>query len=183
MDLGTFSMEYSRLDLKESSEQILSEIEPLAKKKHQDLKVVFDKDLPTIEFDKKYLEMIYQNLLSNAVKYTDDGGHIELRVKQVVKDEVVEGYKIPKQGFLISVKDNGYGIPERQQEKIFNKLFRAENARLKDTDGTGLGLYLIKRVVEYSGGNIWFRSKLKKGSTFFVYLPEKRQKEVQKSEQ
>jgi PAS domain S-box-containing protein len=183
MDLGTFSMEYSRLDLKESSEQILSEIEPLAKKKHQDLKVVFDKDLPTIEFDKKYLEMIYQNLLSNAVKYTDEGGLIELSVKQVVKDKVVDGYKIPKQGFLISVKDNGYGIPERQQDKIFNKLFRAENAKLKDTDGTGLGLYLLKRVVEYSDGNIWFISKLKKGSTFYVYLPEKRQKEVQKSEQ
>jgi PAS domain S-box-containing protein len=174
LDLGTFNLDYSKLDIEKSAEQIIKEIRPLANKKQLELKINFAKNLPSIEYDKKYLEMIYQNLLSNAVKYTDEAGTIELGAKPVDVGEAIEDYKAPERGVLITVKDNGFGIPERQQVKIFNKLFRADNAKLKDTDGTGLGLYLLKRVVEYSNGNIWFKSKLKKGTTFFVFLPLKK---------
>jgi len=70
--------------------------------------------------------------------------------------------------------DTGYGIPKNQQEHIFTKLFRADNVRDKDTDGTGLGLYIVKSIVENSGGKVWFTSKGEKGdtgTTFYVTLP------------
>jgi two-component system sensor histidine kinase VicK len=72
---------------------------------------------------------------------------------------------------LISVADTGYGVPEDAQQKIFTKMFRADNARTKDPNGTGLGLYIIKATVEQTGGKIWFESKENKGSTFSVSLP------------
>ena len=72
----------------------------------------------------------------------------------------------------ITVSDTGLGIPKEEQGKIFSKLFRATNARMSATDGTGLGLYIVKSVVEHSGGSIWFESVEGKGTTFFVTLPK-----------
>ena len=76
----------------------------------------------------------------------------------------------------MKISDTGYGIPKNQQDKIFTKLFRADNVRDKDTDGTGLGLYIVRSIVENSGGKVWFKSlggEENKGTTFFVTLPLK----------
>ena len=72
---------------------------------------------------------------------------------------------------LISVADTGYGIPKAAQSRIFTKMFRADNVRVKDPNGTGLGLYIIKETVEKTGGKIWFKSKENQGSTFYVSIP------------
>ena len=77
----------------------------------------------------------------------------------------------------IEVSDNGYGIPKYQQDKIFTKLFRADNAMEIDPNGTGLGLYILKLLVTQAGGKIWFRSEQNKGSAFYVCLPTKPVKE------
>jgi two-component system sensor histidine kinase VicK len=103
--------------------------------------------------------MIFQNLLSNAVKYTPEKGKININIKK-------DGLNV-----LISVADAGYGIPSNVQSKIFTKMFRADNARVKDPDGTGLGLYIIKSTLEKTGGKIWFESVENKGSTFYVTIP------------
>jgi signal transduction histidine kinase len=108
--------------------------------------------------------MIIQNILSNAIKYTQDGGEVSVDISLADKKNI-----------QLKVTDNGYGIPENQQDKIFTKLFRADNVRKNDTDGTGLGLYIVKSVVENSGGKIFFESTGKKpGTTFFVILPIKK---------
>ena len=73
--------------------------------------------------------------------------------------------------FSYVVQDSGIGIPTDQQDKVFQKLFRADNAREGDTDGTGLGLYLVKLIIEKMGGTIRFESSEGKGTTFFVRLP------------
>lgn len=71
---------------------------------------------------------------------------------------------------MIRVSDNGYGIPADQQSKVFTKLFRARNAKIRDTEGTGLGLYIVKSIVDHTGGEIGFKSKENKGTIFHVTL-------------
>lgn len=171
LELGTFVLDSEKLNPKDCAEQILIEIKTKSDEKKQKLDIVFDPKTPEIIFDKKYLEMLYQNLLSNAVKYTPEKGKIELTVRAAKTGEVIDGYKIPKAGIIITVADNGYGIPKNQQDKIMTKLFRADNALDKDADGTGLGLYIIKSVIDHSNGNLWFKSVENKGTTFHAYLP------------
>lgn len=103
--------------------------------------------------------IIFQNLISNAVKYTPEGGSVTCSL--VSKDHNI----------LISVADTGFGIPVDQQDKIFTKLFRADNVRQKETEGTGLGLYIVKAIVDQSEGKIWFESQENKGTTFTISLP------------
>lgn len=171
LELGTFVLDSEKLNPKDCAEQILIEIKTKSDEKKQKLNIVFDPKTPEIVFDKKYLEMLYQNLLSNAVKYTPEKGKIELTVRGAKADEVIDGFKIPKAGIIMTVADNGYGIPKAQQDKIMTKLFRADNALDKDAEGTGLGLYIIKSVINHSNGNLWFKSVEKKGTTFHAYLP------------
>jgi two-component system sensor histidine kinase VicK len=73
---------------------------------------------------------------------------------------------------VVEIKDCGLGIPEDHQNKIFSKFFRAKNAVLMDTEGSGLGLYIIKAIVESSKGKIWFTSEENKGTTFWFTLPK-----------
>jgi len=114
---------------------------------------------PTVKAPPKHLFQALENLLSNAVKYTPKGGKVSV-VADYKKDEVI-----------ISVADNGIGIPEKDQKKIFTKFFRAGNAVLKETEGSGLGLNVVKSYVEEAGGKIWFESVEGKGTTFFISLP------------
>src|SRR3989338_4281233 len=104
------------------------------------------------------IRMIFQNLLGNAVKYVSKDGKISLDIS------------VQKQNALIKIWNNGMGIPKEAQPKIFTKLFRDDLAKQKDPDGTGLGLYIAKTVVENSGGKIWFESE-DKDTTFYVTLP------------
>ena len=110
------------------------------------LKRGYDKSLPMINADPSFIRIIFQNLLSNAVKYTQSGGEIELNVA------------LQEQDALITIKDNGYGIPKDEQDKMFVKFFRARNIQQKEQEGTGLGLYIVKSILEQTGGRIWFES-------------------------
>lgn len=112
-----------------------------------------------MNLDPDLIRIIFQNLISNAVKYSPDNSKIVVTINKEKND------------LLISVADNGYGIPEAQKEKIFDKLFRADNVVGKDVEGTGLGLYIVKSIIEQSGGKIWFESEIDKGSTFYVTIP------------
>lgn len=140
--------------------------------------LVFEKqlaaDLTPVLGDPKLLRMVVQNLLSNAVKYTADKGSV-LAIVRPANSRDVHAAKLPVEGsyVLFSVKDNGYGIPPEQQKHIFEKLFRADNVRKLDVEGTGLGLYIVKQVVETMGGRVWFESHEGVGTTFSVVLPIK----------
>lgn len=123
--------------------------------------------MPTLTCDPSLMRTIIQNLVSNAFKYTPDGGHVTITSTLVDKKLI----SLSEGSVRITIEDTGYGIPKNQQGKIFAKLFRASNIKTKDTDGTGLGLYIVKTILEQVGGQIEFASEENKGSIFTVTLP------------
>ena len=125
------------------------------------LTAVIDKKIPKIYIDEDQIRQVYANLISNAVRYTKKGGVISVKVY------------LSKNFIMTEIKDNGIGIPKREQKRVFDKFFRASNALKIETDGTGLGLFLSKTIVESSGGKMGFRSSEGKGSTFWFTLPIK----------
>ncbi|MDP2708828.1 MAG: MASE3 domain-containing protein [bacterium] len=159
IELGTFVIKLERFRLTEVIEEIINEKQTKLKIKKLSFKKHYQAGLPLVKFDKNILGIVVDNLISNAIRYTPENGEIKLAAEK-------SGNSI-----LISVTDTGYGIPEEQQNKIFEKLFRADNAKEIATDGAGLGLYTAKSVLSKVGGKIWFKSKNGAGTTFFVTIP------------
>ena len=152
---------------------IMSEAQPLAQAKKCKIKFLKPKKkLAEISIDKNLVRQVIHNLITNAIKYSrEKGGFTELELSEYNKNNI-----------LIKVSDNGIGIPHELQDRMFQKFFRADNAVKTETEGTGLGLYVAKMIVETSGGKIWFESEESKGTTFYVTLPKKgmREKEGEK---
>jgi two-component system phosphate regulon sensor histidine kinase PhoR len=117
-------------------------------------------DLPTLLGDVRSFQEILQNLLDNAVRYTPSGGNIRVKA-------VVEGSDV-----VLSVADTGIGILKADQDRIFERFYRADAARSRESGGTGLGLSIVKHLVEVNGGRIRVESEVGQGSTFFIYLPQ-----------
>jgi signal transduction histidine kinase len=111
--------------------------------------------------DPVYTDIIIGNILYNAVKYTPPNRNISIKAYTITEKNSVH----------IEIADNGLGIPASQQAQIFGRLFRADNAKNSQTDGNGLGLYVVKKLVEAMSGNVWFQSEENKGTTFFIELP------------
>jgi PAS domain S-box-containing protein len=159
IELGTLAVESELTDFISLCESVLKELTPTFETKRITISKKYDKRLSLILADPKLVRIIFQNFLTNAIKYTPDKGKISVEISRQDPD------------VLIKVSDNGYGIPEHQKDRIFSKLFRADNAREKETEGTGLGLYIVKLVVDSAKGEVWFESEENKGTTFFVRLP------------
>lgn len=117
--------------------------------------------LPKTNMDVEKVKLVVQNLLENAIKYTPVGGKVDASL----------GYDKNKKEIIFSVKDTGVGIPEDQQARVFTKFFRAANVMRMETEGSGLGLFISKNIIEAHGGKIWFESKEGQGTTFYVSLP------------
>lgn len=113
------------------------------------------------KFDKEKIYQVFANLINNSIKYSASD------------TKIIVGLKCLKSEVEFFVKDFGYGIPSRQKNRIFEKFFRADNIAVISTDGTGLGLYIAKNIVEAHGGRIWFESEQNKGTTFHFTLPRK----------
>ena len=159
IELGTFSVVPKKVNLVTICKEVLGGIKEDIARRGLHVREEFKK-VPDMKADPSYVRIIFQNLLTNAVKYTPKKGVIIITIDKKATD------------ILISVKDTGYGIPEKSKEKIFTKLYRADNVVTKDTDGTGLGLYITKSIIEQAAhGKIWFESEENKGTTFFVSLP------------
>ncbi len=149
------------VDVVKTVEKISKEHESEAKIKSITLQIqVLKKPVRTIFVDQERFSDVIENLISNAIKYSNKG-------------KVVITIDSAKENLHISVSDTGIGIPKNDQAKIFSQFFRAENAILQKTEGTGLGLHLAKTYVENWGGTIGFESAENKGSTFSLSIPFK----------
>jgi two-component system phosphate regulon sensor histidine kinase PhoR len=116
-------------------------------------------DLPQVMVDPQLARQAVLNLVSNAIKYTPAGGQVTVRLAS------------GPGGVELVVSDTGIGIPASAQRRLFEKFYRADNALAVDTEGTGLGLYLVRLIVERSGGRISCDSREGAGSTFRFTLP------------
>ena len=116
---------------------------------------------PKVLLDVEKMRLAFQNLVDNAIRYTPSGGKVTVSINYGKKEVVV------------SVKDTGVGIPSDQQERVFTKFFRGANVIRMETDGSGLGLFITRNIVESHGGKIWFDSQEGKGTTFYFSIPVK----------
>jgi len=165
LEIGTFLIEPQKFRIEKLAEEVLEEFSLIVKQKEIKLEKNYDRKLPLMFSDPRLLKIVFQNLVSNAIKYTPRGGKIVLSILKRSGDKI-----------LIEVSDNGVGIPKKDQSKIFTKLYRGDNIKMIDPEGTGLGLYLTKGIVEALLGKIWFESEENVGTTFFVLLPIKAKK-------
>jgi len=130
--------------------------------KMKKMTLTFDKPkepLPQVSIDKEKMELAVQNLLENAVKYTPEGGKINISVEK------------NNNNIVFKIKDTGVGIPDDQHERIFTKFFRGDNVIRMETEGSGLGLYTTRNIVDAHKGKIWFDSKEGEGTTFYFTIP------------
>lgn len=159
LESGRILVEPRPTDLYALAREVVQELKPKIKSKKQKVNIAAGQKIPLFNLDDNLIRNVYINLLTNAIKYTPKGGSIGIEIK--ISDGEV----------LCQVSDTGYGIPFDEQEKVFQKFFRAGNIRKVEPDGTGLGLYLVKLIVETAGGKIWFKSEEGRGTTFLFTLP------------
>ena len=115
--------------------------------------------LPQVLIDQEKIQLALENLIGNAIHYTPEQGTVTVLARNGI------------QGVEVTVSDTGIGIPKLQQDRVFSKFFRAGNAKKKETEGTGLGLYLAKNIIIAHKGTISFISKEDKGTTFTFTVP------------
>ncbi|HWS49283.1 MAG TPA: ATP-binding protein [Candidatus Methanoperedens sp.] len=159
VESGRIIIDPTPTDLEKLVQDVLTELDKNIKEKKQEVLLSVSDSLPRVNVDPKLIREVYKNLLTNANKYTQEGGRISVIIS-------VEGGEVVSQ-----ISDNGMGIPVADQSKIFERFFRAENIIKLETEGTGLGLYLAKAIVESSMGKIWFKSQEKVGTNFWFTLP------------
>ena len=159
VESGRMMVQVRRINFNTLARQVVDEVTPIAEKKHVELKYELKARNTDISADPKVLTHIMTNLISNAIKYSSKKSAISISLSR------------NKNMFEFHVTDQGLGIPKSEQKRIFSKFYRASNVVRKEVDGSGLGLYLVKILVESAGGEIFFESSEGKGAHFWFTLP------------
>jgi signal transduction histidine kinase len=159
LESGKLQVALEPVRLVQLTYDVLADVATLVKEKGHDLDIQHEPDIPISMLDPQLLRQVILNLLSNAIKYTPAGGTIQVRIR--------------REGSVLhwTIRDSGIGISEESQKRLFEKFFRADNAHTVDTEGTGLGLYLVRLIVERLGGTITVESEVDRGTLFHFTLP------------
>lgn len=164
IDSGKSNLNLEIVDMTEMVDHVLNRFEMLIHSteyqgKNYQIKKELLKDAVFVEVDPDRMIQVLDNIMNNAIKYSPDGGTITGRMS-VDSDHVV-----------ISISDQGMGIPKADLHKIFSRFYRVDRARSRAMGGSGLGLAISKEVVEQHGGRIWAESTEGQGTTFYLSLP------------
>lgn len=158
----------SQVNVKELLSKIVSM--KLSTAEAKEIKIKYEEidiDDITISADSALLEMAFSNIIGNSIKYTNKGGRVEIKANKSGNNEMIN----------ITVSDNGIGIPEKDRARIFTDFFRASNAKSKGFEGTGLGLNIVKQIIEQHNGELYFESpspigsENNPGTAFIITLP------------
>jgi two-component system sensor histidine kinase VicK len=158
-DAGSGQLTIDEFSLEQSLRDVNDAIALEAKKHGHEIHLSLEESLPRISGDKARIEQVLINILSNAVKYTPDGGNIDITGGKT-------GNKV-----WIKIRDNGIGIPEEDLSRIFDRFYRVDKARSRESGGTGLGLSIAREIVLRHGGDILIESASGRGTTVTVVLP------------
>jgi len=156
---GKFKLNLKPISFKTLTLEVLNKFSDWVKAAN--CKIIFEiaKNLPEVLADPEATKEVIENFISNALKYSSPPGKIEISLK------------VQRKKVVFSCKDNGISIPKEDFKKVFTKFYRSEKAIEIDPSGSGLGLYLNKKIIEESGGNIWFKKNKDFGMTFYFSLP------------
>ena len=168
IEAGRLRLEYKSTDVAALIDEVVRSMKRQVEDKKQTLNIVVAENLAPIWADRIRVGQVLTNLLSNAYKYTSEGG-----VLQMGAEETANQWDAQRAARVIHlwVKDNGIGMSQEDQQKMFQKFFRSDDPKARETPGTGLGLNITKSLVEMQGGRIWFESEFRKGSTFHFTIP------------
>jgi signal transduction histidine kinase len=155
-------------------EQIAAEMQSQTLK-HM-IKITSPEHLPLVRSEPERIEQVLTNLINNAIKYSPDGGDIEIKARLVqdepeMRNTFASAPALSLPSIIVSVIDQGPGIPEAELERIFERFYRVNNRTVKSTPGAGLGLYISRKIIESHGGRIWAGNRANGGSIFYFSLP------------
>ena len=157
-----------KINIPEEVNKVLEILKPLADKKNIRFKTVQPESL-WVRADRDRLRDILTNILDNAIKYSNEGDEVAVKIETKIDTKKLKGEG--KEMVSISIIDHGPGIPKEKQRAIFERFERIRTDKAVREKGLGLGLHIVKKLIELQGGRIWVESEVGKGSTFIFTLP------------
>ncbi len=169
IEAGKLRLDFKATSVNDLIDDVVRSTKRQIEDKKQEINISLQNELPAIWADRIRVGQVLTNLVSNAHKYTPEGGKVLLGAE--VADNQWDHESAAKQVVHIWVKDTGIGISMEDQKKIFQKFFRSDDSKARESPGTGLGLNITKSLVEMQGGRIWFDSEFRQGTTFHITVP------------
>lgn len=159
LEYGKVAYTFAKVNPEAIVSGALAELRPMADGNKITIDCVLNNSVALMTADSDRLKEAFLNVISNAIKYTQNGGTVTIRAQ----------YGMGK--VSISIADTGIGIPQADSDRLFEKFVRMENAKKVDANGSGLGLFIVKKIIEAHNGRIWFSSIEGQGTTFFIEFP------------
>ena len=169
VDAGAFAAFEQQVDLADVVRSAVTVVEPSVAEARVELDVRLAADLPAVGGDRSQLERVVLNLLTNAVKFSEPGATVSVVLGPEAIENPTTGDRSP--ALRLAVMDTGFGIPAEEQPKLFTRFYRTREAQRRVIQGTGLGLAVVKEIVERHGGTVSVRSAAGAGTTMTVLLP------------
>lgn len=178
IEAGKMDYKFAAANIEKSIEFVKTQQNSVAEEKGLKLSTKFDEHYATVFADEQRIHQVLNNLLSNAIKFTKSGGHIEISTKIIDASDITcpdcfkdEIKKLSGKYVRVCVKDEGIGIEEENLSKIFDQFEQLESSLSREVGGTGLGLPIVKKILNAHNGAIWAESKINEGSSFYFVLP------------